>query len=358
MKRFVVAAALVVVIAVVVPAWGVPLVQTMQGGDTLDVACNGALTGTIHDHAAHLDCTTTTTVPTTTATSTTVGTTTTTAPTGGFFEPFNTDQRSRFDFQLHTAMQGSTPTAISDVFLGEHDTACHGVDTHRDVHGGHAAGAFLDVSNSELTWWCAPTGDPSSGHFMTGLDTGSIATLSFTPKQTFNNVTQVCWDQNMNDLGGGKWLNVLIVPAADVAAKGGNFSYVAVSGLPFGGNSHIPPAGAFDFTWLRGSTYANKWGANGTHAGTMDFWASTFGWGMVPDGPSASAPRFRVCLTSGGNMVIQRPNGTTDTRAIGTTFPAGDVKVIFQDASYNPTKHGTTDSRLTWHWDNITVAVS
>ena len=53
---------------------------------------------------------------------------------------------------------------------------------------------------------------------MTALDTGSIATLSFSPKQTFNNVTRVCWDQNMNNLGEGKWINVFVVPAADVAA--------------------------------------------------------------------------------------------------------------------------------------------
>ena len=57
-------------------------------------------------------------------------------------------------------------------------------------------------------------------------------------------------------------------------------------------------------------------------------------------------------------MVINRPDGTTDTRAIGTTFPSGAVKVIFQDASYNPTKHNGYTDRLSWHWDNIVVSTS
>jgi hypothetical protein len=250
----------------------------------------------------------------------------------GFSESFATDQRSRFDFQLHTSMNGG-PTKITDVFTGEHNSACQGPDTFRDVHGGMSAATFLDVSASELSWWCAPTGDMAKGHFMTALDTADIATLSFTPKQTFNDVTQVCWDQNMNDLGEAKWVNVFVVPAGDVSAHGGNFSYAASSGLAFGGIDRMPPAGSFDFTWLRGSTFANKWGANATHTETMNFWASTFGRGMVPQGPLDSAPRFRICLTSGGNMVINRPDGTTDTRALGATFPTGAVKVIFQDAS-------------------------
>ena len=193
---------------------------------------------------------------------------------------------------------------------------------------------------------------------MTALDTNDVATLSFTPKQTFNNVTQVCWDQNMNNLGEAKWVNVFVVPADDIAAHGGDFSYAAASGLPFGGIDRMPPAGSFDFTWLHGSTFANKWGPNASHTETMNFWASTIGHGMVPEGPLDSAPRFRICLTSGGNMVINRPDGTTDTRAIGTTFPTGAVKVIFQDASYNPTKHNGNTDRLSWHWDNIAVSTS
>jgi hypothetical protein len=277
---------------------------------------------------------------------------------GAFSEAFATDQRGRFDFQLHTSSNGGVPTKIADQFVGEHNLACQGPDTHRDVHGGMAAGTFLDVSGSELSWWCAPTGDAAKGHFMTALDTTDIATLSFTPKQTFNNVTQVCWDQNMNDLGEAKWVNVFVVPADDIAAHGGNFSYAAVSGLSFGGIDRMPPAGSFDFTWLRGSTFANKWGPNATHTETMNFWASTFGHGMVPQGPLDSAPRFQICLTSGGNMVIHRPDGTTDTRALGTTFPAGAVKVIFQDASYNPAKHNGSVDRVSWHWDNIVVSTA
>ncbi len=76
MRRF--AALIAVVVLITVPAWGVPLVQSMQGGDTLDVVCAGSLTvSTVDAQNAHLDC-----APTTT---TTQPTTTTTAPPGGQF---------------------------------------------------------------------------------------------------------------------------------------------------------------------------------------------------------------------------------------------------------------------------------
>jgi len=218
-----------------------------------------------------------------------------------------------------------------------------------------------------LSWWCAPSG-PASGHMMTGLTTPGIATLSFSPKQTFNNVQQLCWDQNMNDLGQGKWVNVFIVPAADIASHGGNFSYAAASGLPFGGIPRRLPAGAVDFTWLRGSTFVDKWGANATYTETMNQWKSYFAGdygnvgGMVPNGTLEAAPRFKICLNSGGNMVIQRPtaDGTvvTESYPIGTTFPTGDVRVIFQDASYNPEKHSGSADHLTWHFDNFAVSSS
>ncbi len=252
----------------------------------------------------------------------------------------------RFDYQLHTSSNGDTNTLISASFMGEHDEGCHGPDTHRVVQGGDGSPTFVDVSDSDLIWWCAPSGDPSSGHFMTALDTTDIATLSFSPRERFTDVTRVCWDQNMNNLGEGKWLNVFVVPASDVAAHGGNLNYAAATGLSFGGNDLMVPPGGFNFTWLRGSTMAFT-----GYEQTMDFWKSVEPGGMDP----SPAPRYRICLHSGGDMVIDRPDGTTDRMALGATFPTGDVKVIFQDGSYNPTKHNGSADHVTWHWDNIEV---
>ena len=137
---------------------------------------------------------------------------------------------------------------------------------------------------------------------MTGLDTGSIATLSFSPKQTFTNVTKVCWDQNMNNLGEGKWLNVFIVPAADVAAHGGDLAYAAGSGLAFGGIPQMLPPGAVDFTWLRGidSSRATGLPATPTAPITQDdrtCWQSTHRRGMATE----SASRFTICVDDAGN---------------------------------------------------------
>ena len=289
-----------------------------------------------------------TTGPPTTAPATTTPPTTapaTTAPavgSGGFFEDFTTTAgKSRFDYQLHTSMNGG-PTSITSTFMGEHDHNCNGPTTYRPITGGQSAPTFIDVSNSELIWHCAPGNDPAKGHLMTALDTTDIATLSFSPKQTFNNVTRVCWDQNMNNLGEGKWVNIFIVPANDITRYSGNLNYAAATGLAFGGITQLLPPNAYDFTWLRGTTFVN---------GTEMMWASN-DHGIAPTSP----PRFQICLqNSGQQLVIRRPDGTTDTINTGRSFPTGPAKVIFQDASYNPTKHNGSESALTWHWDNITV---
>jgi hypothetical protein len=261
-----------------------------------------------------------------------------------FGEDFtNPSGQGRFDYQLHTSMMGPQATKISASFVGEHDRDCHGPDTSRTIAGGQSAATFIDVSNSDLIWYCAPGNDTAKGHMMTALDTADIATLSFSPKQTFTNVGKVCWDQNMNDLGEGKWVNIFVVPASDVSSYGGNLNYAAATGLAFGGITQMLPATAYDFTWLRGTTFVN---------GAEMMWASN-SHGIAATSP----PRFQICLqNSGRTLVVHRPDGSTDTINTGKTFPTGEVKVIFQDASYNPVKHNGSESHLTWHWDNFIIA--
>lgn len=314
--------------------------------------------------------TTTTVAPTTTVkpTTTTTSTTSTTVPTPSgvqFFEGFDSDQRSRFEWQLQT-----TNVPPERDFLGEHDTACLGPDTYRTVHQVDLPfgqwHSRVNVENSEMVWWCAPGNDTAKGHMMTALDTDSIATLNFSPEQVFTDVRRVCWDQNMNNLGNGKWLNVFIVPNA---AHTGDLAYAAGSGLDFGGVPQRLPAGAVDFTWLRGSIMSHKVVAGGGYEQQFYQWMSidpvdTNGDGMITsaDAPTRGmatnpAPRFTICVDDAANTVtIERPNGTTDTYPYAVQFPTGQVRVIFQDASYNPTKHNGSEHHLTWHWDNITVA--
>jgi len=173
----------------------------------------------------------------------------------------------------------------------------------------------------------------------------------------------------MNNLGEGKWLNVFIVPNAAHVAGGGDLAYEAASGLAFGGIPQMLPPGSVDFTWLRGSISSNKVQPDGTYQLQLDQWMSinptdTDGNGIINknDAPTHGmatdpAPRFTICLDDAANQVtIERPDGTTDTYPYTVEFPTGDVRVIFQDASYNPTKHEGSESHLTWHWDNILVA--
>lgn len=294
------------------------------------------------------------------------------APTQGvtqFFEDFTTDQRNRFDWRLTT-----TNEPPRNSFLGDHDnsTPCNGPTTYRTVNQiplqWGVKHTNVDIVNSEMVWWCAPGNDTAKGHMMTALDTESIAAMAFSPKQILTDVIKVCYDQNMTNLGEGKWLNIFIVPAAHVAANNGDINYLAGSGVPFGGIDQRLPPGAVDFTWLRGSIGSHKILPDGSYDEQFSQWMSidptdTNGDGVVGPGDAPTrgmgadpAPRFKVCIDDGTNkVVIQRPNGTTDTYDYSVAFPAGQVRVIFQDASYNPTKHNGADNHLTWHWDNISI---
>jgi hypothetical protein len=271
-----------------------------------------------------------------------------------FSEDFTTDQRARFDWRLQTTTEPPTGD-----FLGEHDMSmpCGSPTTYRTVRQpvlewGNTH-TNVDVTDSDLIWWCAPGNDTAKGHMMTALDTGSIATLSFSPKQTFNNVTRVCWDQNMSNLGEGKWVNVFVVPAADVAAHGGDLAYVDGVGIPFGGIPMRLPPGAFDFDWIRGSINGHTIGADGSYNKVLEQWKSYSPGGIATE----SASRYTICLNSGAGVVtLERPDGTFDTYPLGASFPTGEVRVIWQDASYNPTKHNGADTALTWHWDNFQIS--
>ena len=49
---------------------------------------------------------------------------------------------------------------------------------------------------------------------MTAFDGTGYTILAFSPNQTMTNVRQVCWDVNATEEGGGKWTNMIVVPAS------------------------------------------------------------------------------------------------------------------------------------------------
>ena len=68
-------------------------------------------------------------------------------------------------------------------------------------------------------YYCMPEGNQDKGHVMTTVNTEGYVTVWFSPKQTFRNVSKVCWDQNITDLGGGKWTVVNFLTPAEYAGK-------------------------------------------------------------------------------------------------------------------------------------------
>ena len=227
--------------------------------------------------------------------------------------------------------------------------SCGGPETTRTVTGGQAGDA-VNVAGSDLMWWC-PQG---AGHFMTAVDTGQVAVLSFTPKQTFNNVQKVCWQQNMNNLGEGKWPNLFIIPAGDVAAHGGALHYSAgpvVRARP----DRVHDARRWVQLHLDPRQPAGIPGTGGGYRQILDQWGSTDNNMELTGGP-----RHPICVTDLKNGTIryevyQTAAGSVQTYTQPGSFPTGAVKVIFQDGSYNPTKHAGT-GHLTWHWDDITIS--
>jgi hypothetical protein len=179
--------------------------------------------------------------------------------------------------------------------------------------------------------------------------------LSFSPKQTFDDVSRVCFDINTNDnIGSGKWINVWVVPLASVAANGGRFDFADEPDLD--PEQGVAGPDDFHFKYFDGSLE----GPDG------------FFWWEWPNRASESATRFTQCVEQTGpnQLTYTRDlpcdgNGDgridagvceTLTRNTAGNLPDGPVRVIFQDGSYNPDKHGTVTGGITWHWDNLIIS--
>ena len=54
----------------------------------------------------------------------------------------------------------------------------------------------------------------ATGHVDDRPERDRLHTVNVSPKQSFTNVRQVCWDVSLPDLGGGKWANIVRVPEA------------------------------------------------------------------------------------------------------------------------------------------------
>jgi hypothetical protein len=288
------------------------------------------------------------------------------------FETAN-DFYGRFDFG-YSGIGPLGPGGGITHFHGDHGVSCGGPTTDRDVAFGGTQSA---IDFSQLFWYCAPGGDPTKGHMMTGLTTTGYNHLWFSPKPEFTGISKVCWDIN-ETFEGGKWTEVQFVDHADAVRY-------PVGTVTAGGNSVARGTGGFDLGYtdpeFRDTTGPSNGllPASGNLAGLkigigsiFDWWqdqntvmAQGVGWpGLLPNqggsGPiTDKAARYTTCIENAPNNQITITNNRPDgprTYTIPGQIPQDARRVVFHDAEYDgPKRDGYSPATLTWHWDNIQV---
>jgi hypothetical protein len=229
----------------------------------------------------------------------------------------------------------------------DHGMMCENPNSsHRTIHLNsqqHASDAAF--------YHCTPDGNQDKGHVMTTVNTDGYVTVWFSPKQTFRNVSKVCWDQNITDLGGGKWTIVNFLTPAEYIGKS-DLGYTSPDFPKNGGASSPQGAAANGVKVFKG--FMNSYTNGQFHGGVRGITVSD------------KAARYQHCLMDNGNgtltTTIAQPNGRTVTRRVSGRIPDGDIRVQFGDDSYNPDKHfnmnGVAENSTglyTWHWDNIQI---
>ena len=229
----------------------------------------------------------------------------------------------------------------------DHGMMCEDPNTtHRTIHLTSQAQA-----NDTAVYHCMPDGDPAKGHLMTSVNTEGYVTVWFSPKQTFANVSGVCWDQNITDLGGGKWTIVNFLTAPEYAGKT-DLAYTSPDFPKSGGASSTQGSAANGVKVFRGGM--NSYTDGKMHGGARGV--------TVAD----KAARYRHCVVDNGNgtltTMMAQPDGRTISQIVSGRIPHGDIRLEFADDSYNPDKHfdakgvpPNSSDLYTWHWDNIKI---
>jgi len=262
-------------------------------------------------------------------------------------------------------------------FHGDHDMKCGGPTTDRTVAFG---GDREHLDYSQLFWYCAPGGDVTKGHIMTGVDTVSYNIAWFSPKPYFSGISQVCWDVNETQQSRRKWIQVLFVSEADatrypVGSAGpptrSSVGQTRGSGgfdLGYTSPEFRDPKGVGTGLFPQGGTLAGfkSEGGNAQWFQNQDTWTTQDMFSKIVPPVTDKAARYQHCLSNQpGNIVRltqQTPSGTRTIDMQGQ-IPQTAVRVVFQDDNYNPPKDappenpdGTYNSNvITWHWDNIQV---
>ena len=96
---------------------------------------------------------------------------------------------------------------------------------------------------------------------MTSVNTEGYVVAWFSPKETFTNVHQVCWDQNLTDLGGGKWTQVVFLTEAEMGEDSSDLGFTSPEFPDNGGPSTPRGDAAFGVKMFEGGLVA--WSSDG-----------------------------------------------------------------------------------------------
>ena len=228
----------------------------------------------------------------------------------------------------------------SKTWTGDHDLNCGSPDTQRTLNASNPANMF---------YMCRD-------HMMSSVGDVAATTIAyFSPKPTFNNVRRVSWDVNVTELGARQWWEVSVVPASFNSGLPGCPHCSAENTIS--GTSGTMPAHPRDSVVVGNGPLGGDFRvfANGEMFGPdwRRVWGDANCCYLDPEGAASKAIRRTFTLTDNGN-------GTMTLDAFGNRynfrggFPAGEVKVVFQDLNYTPDKDGPVVGH-TWHWDNIII---
>ena len=259
---------------------------------------------------------------------------------------------SRFEHGWSGQDPATWPASAGPVlsWLGDHDMSCADPNaTARTISIGPG-----QAGKESVFYPCLPGGDPAKGHLMTSVNTAGYNIIWFSPKQYFTNVTRVCWDQNVTDEGGGKWTQVVLVARSDAEAHPGDLGFVGPGFQdPNGPSTDAIPTSAT--------------GGSKMFKGGFLIWRGDTVTGEMSGGQTTSdkAARFQHCMTDNNNGTVTltqaRPGGGVATQTVAGDLPNGDVRVVFEDDTYNADKHFDASEHAgpnhtyTWHWDNIQI---
>jgi hypothetical protein len=246
----------------------------------------------------------------------------------------------RFDYGLHHTWIANT---VHQSWIGDHDDNCGPPEPGRVIENPTRLGTtyYPDMGPDEgIVYWCRE-------HMMTSFNTPAYAQVDVSPKQVFDDVTRVCWDQNRTDVGPRMWTQVVVVNTDTFNANNGRFDYVA---------ARLSRTGP---------------GAFGIHATDDTFLAELAdGGSLVQTGQSVDSSnggrwtttdkgkRYQICVEDLGNgnvrMEMEHDSGV-QVRTLRGSMPDGPARVIFQHDLYNPDKDSGVANGYTWHWDNIII---